>query len=82
MKAINLIALTLVIIGGLNWLLVGLFQFDVVAYLFGGPLAPMARIVYALVGIAALYCISFYRHFSMDDHIHHHVDHPTVTTRA
>lgn len=53
------LALILVIIGALNWLLVGLFRYDLVASLFGGPGAPLSRIVYSLVGIAGIYCISF-----------------------
>jgi len=52
------ISLILTIIGGLNWLLVGLFQFDLVAYIFGGQAAIISRIIYAVVGIAALWCIS------------------------
>jgi len=55
---INKIALLLVIIGGLNWGGVGLFQFDTVAWLFGGQDALLARIVYTLVCLAALWCIS------------------------
>lgn len=55
MKAFNLITLTLLIIGGINWGLVGLAQFDLVAALFGGQDAPLARIVYVLVGISALW---------------------------
>ena len=51
-------ALVLVIIGALNWLLVGLFKYDLVARLFGGTTAPFSRIIYSLVGIAGLYCIS------------------------
>ena len=47
-------ALVLVIIGALNWGLVGLFQFDLVAALFGGQAAPLSRLVYTLVGIAAV----------------------------
>jgi uncharacterized membrane protein YuzA (DUF378 family) len=50
------IALTLVIVGALNWLLVGLFQWDLVAALFGGADSWLSRIVYTLVGIAGLYC--------------------------
>lgn len=65
MKVLNIIALTLVILGGLNWLSVGAFGFDAVAYLFGGPLAPAARVIYALIGVAALYCIGFYRFFAV-----------------
>lgn len=53
------LALVLVIIGALNWLLVGLFRYDLVANLFGGQAALMSRIIYSLVGIAGLYCISF-----------------------
>jgi len=67
MKTLNIIALTLVIVGGLNWLSVGLSGFDVIAYLFGGPLAPAARVIYAVVGIAALYCLGFYRLFVSSD---------------
>ncbi len=51
-------SLVLVIIGALNWLLVGLFRYDLVAHLFGGQSAPFSRVVYSLVGIAGLYCIS------------------------
>ena len=51
--------LILVIIGGLNWGLVGLFQFNLVSALFGGNLYFIARIIYALVGIAAAWSISF-----------------------
>ena len=60
MKAINYTALTLVIIGALNWLLVGIFQFDLVAAIFGGSAAVLSRIIYILVGIAGLWCIAFY----------------------
>ncbi len=51
------IALTLAIIGGLNWGCIGLFGFDVVAALFGGQAGIISRIIYSLVGIAALWCI-------------------------
>lgn len=50
-------ALVLVIIGALNWLLVGLLQFDVVAALFGGSANWLSRIVYTLVGLGGLYLI-------------------------
>lgn len=56
---IDWIALILLIIGGLNWLLVGLFEFDIVAAIFGGTTAVVSKIVYILVGIAALYTIYF-----------------------
>ena len=52
------LALTLAIIGGINWGSIGLFRFDLVAWIFGGQTALMSRIIYALVGIAALWCIS------------------------
>ncbi len=53
------LALILVIIGGLNWGLIGLFKFDLVAALFGGQDALFSRIIYSLVGIAGLYSITF-----------------------
>ncbi|WP_083516819.1 DUF378 domain-containing protein [Alicyclobacillus shizuokensis] len=52
------VALVLVIIGALNWLLVGLFQFDVVAAVFGGVDSLVSRIVYVIVGLAGLYTIT------------------------
>ena len=52
------IALILAIIGGLNWGCVGLFRFDLVAYLFGGQTATVSRVVYTLVGLATIWCIS------------------------
>ena len=54
MKALNLATLALIIVGAVNWLLVGLFQFDLVAALFGGQSAPLARIVYSLVGVSGV----------------------------
>ncbi len=57
MKTLNILTLALVIIGALNWGLVGLFQFDLVAALFGGQDAALSRIVYSLVGLAGLYQI-------------------------
>lgn len=65
MRALNIITLLLIIIGGLNWLLVGLFQFDLVATLFGGSQATVSRIVYVLVGLSALWqLIPFFKSFS------------------
>ena len=46
------------VIGGINWGLIGIFQFDLVAWLFGGQGAILSRIIYTLVGIAAVWCIS------------------------
>lgn len=54
------IALALVIIGALNWGSIGLFGYDLVASVSGGQDAILARIIYALVGIAGLWCISFF----------------------
>ena len=58
MRTVHLIALILVIVGALNWGLVGLFNFDLVATLFGGQDAPLSRIVYALVGLAGVALIA------------------------
>jgi len=52
------LALVLVIIGALNWLLVGLFEFDLVASIFGGPTAFMSKLIYIVVGLAGLFSIS------------------------
>lgn len=52
------IALILSIIGGINWGLVGIFRFDLVAFLFGGQTAAVSRVIYTLVGLAAIWCIS------------------------
>ena len=54
MRTINTITLVLLIVGGLNWLLVGAFDFDLVAALFG-DMTPLSRIVYVLVGLSALW---------------------------
>lgn len=53
MRALNLVTLVLLIVGGLNWGLVGLFGFDLVAAIFG-PMSALSRIVYVLVGASAL----------------------------
>lgn len=61
------LALVLVIIGALNWLLVGLFGFDLVGWIFGGQLALVSRIIFVIVGLAGLWSIKFL--FSRDsDH--------------
>jgi uncharacterized membrane protein YuzA (DUF378 family) len=56
MRAVNTVTLLLLIIGGLNWGLVGLFGFDLVATIFG-EMSVLSRIVYVLVGLSALYQI-------------------------
>jgi uncharacterized protein len=55
MRTLDIVAAVLLVIGGLNWGLWGLFQFDLVAAIFGGQSAPLARVVYSLVGLAAVY---------------------------
>ena len=57
MSTLSRIALALVIIGALNWGLIGFFQFDLVATLFGGQDSLLSRIVYSLVGISGLICL-------------------------
>ena len=52
------IALILSIIGSINWGLVGLLKFDLVAWIFGGQDAVMSRIIYGIIGLAGLWCIS------------------------
>ena len=59
MKILYYIALTLVIIGALNWLLIGLLDFDLVATLFG-EMSMLSRIVYSLVGLSGLISIGLY----------------------
>ena len=57
MKTLNIVTLVLVIVGGINWGLVGIAQFDLVAAIFGGQDAMLARLVYVLVGLSALWQI-------------------------
>ena len=52
-------ALVLVIVGALNWGLVSLFQFDLVASIFGGSNAILSRIIYGIIAIAGIYCVKF-----------------------
>jgi uncharacterized protein len=66
-RAINLVTLLLVIVGGLNWGLVGLFDFNLVAAIFG-EMSPLSRIVYVLVGASALWRIMpLLKGFSSDE---------------
>ena len=57
-KMLDRISLILVIIGALNWGSIGLFKFDVVAWMFGGSGAIVSRILYTLVALAGVWCIS------------------------
>lgn len=63
MKILNYVVLTLVIIGALNWLLVGLFEFNLVDSIFG-ELSFLTRIIYGLVGLAGIWSIAFYSKIS------------------
>ena len=65
-KGFDYTALTIVIIGAINWGLIGLFKFDLVATLFGN-MSILSRIVYALVGFAGIYLISFFMYISNDN---------------
>ena len=58
----DILALVLSIIGCINWGLVGLFQFDLVAWLFGGSDMLLSRIVYSVIGVAGLWCITLLIH--------------------
>ena len=69
---IDKLALLLVIIGALNWGGIGLFGFDTVAFLFCGQLALLSRIIYTLVGLAGLWCITL---FFRTDEEHGHAPH-------
>ena len=53
----DMLALILSIIGSINWGLVGIFRFDLVAWIFGGQTAVVSRIIYTIVGLAGLWCI-------------------------
>ncbi len=59
-KILDRIALFLLIVGGINWGLVGIFKFDLVAYLFGGSAAIVSRIIYIVVAVCAVWCVSLY----------------------
>ena len=52
------IALLLVVVGALNWGIIGLFGLDLVAFVFGGQMAVISRVIYALVGLGGLWCVS------------------------
>ncbi|RST70978.1 DUF378 domain-containing protein [Siminovitchia acidinfaciens] len=60
MSTLRKIALALTIIGALNWGLIGLFRFDLVAAIFGGQTAGLSRLIYTLVGLSGLICLSYF----------------------
>lgn len=65
-KFLDYIALTIAIIGAVNWGLIGFFRFDLVAFIFG-DMSWISRIIYALVGLCGLYLISFYMRLGTDN---------------
>ena len=65
-KFLDCSALTLVIIGAINWGLIGFFRFNLVTFLFG-DMTMLSRIIYGLVGLCGLYLLSFYRHCGRAD---------------
>jgi len=67
MKVLDSIALAL--LGGLNWLLVGLFEFDLVATIAGGSTTLFAKIIYVIVGICAIYCLKFFVGIARQDNV-------------
>lgn len=60
MGTLRKIALALTIIGAINWGLIGLFRFDLVASIFGGQTAGLSRLIYTLVGLSGLICLSYF----------------------
>ena len=75
-RAFDWIALTLVVIGAINWGLLGFFQFDIIAAIFGGADMLVSRIIYAIIGLCGLYCLSFFARLDTADsysvRTHHH----------
>ena len=71
------ICLSLVILGAVNWGLIGLFRFDLVAVIFGGMEGIISRIIYTLIALAGLYCISFFGR----EHHRTHGTHVSTTER-
>ena len=59
MKALNAVILTLIIIGGINWGLIGLFNYNLVDSIFG-TMSLISRVIYTLVGVAAIWAIAFF----------------------
>lgn len=60
MKTLDYVALSLLVVGGLNWLLVGLFEIDLVATIAGGPTTLFAKVIYVVVGLCAIYSLRFF----------------------
>ena len=67
-------ALSLVILGAINWGLIGLFRFDLIAVIFGGMESVVSRIIYTIIALAGLYCLTLYGRISnheVTEHNHH-----------
>ncbi|MCL2357896.1 MAG: DUF378 domain-containing protein [Defluviitaleaceae bacterium] len=77
-RTLDYICLSLVILGAINWGLIGLFRFDLVATIFGGMEGIVSRIIYTLIALAGLYCLSFFgrdysrSHVATSGENHHH----------
>ena len=71
-KPLDWTALTLIVIGAVNWGLIGLFRIDLIATLFGGMESAISRIIYVIIGLAGLYCLSLY--MKMDGEVHHNTE--------
>ncbi|MDR2502473.1 MAG: DUF378 domain-containing protein [Oscillospiraceae bacterium] len=62
------IALVLAILGGINWGMIGIFRFDLVSYMFNGPTVTASRVIYTIIGVASIWCISLlFRERHRDD---------------
>ena len=66
-RTLDMLALTLLVVGAINLGLLGFFQFDLLATLFGGISSWLSRIVFSLVGLAGLYCLSLYARLDRDE---------------
>ena len=73
MKTLEWIVLALIIIGAINWGLIGFFQVDMIAMMFGGMNAGMSRILYAAVGLAGIYGLTLFARMNHDP-VHHRRD--------
>ena len=67
-KGLDYVALALIIIGAINWGLIGFFQFDLVAALFGRMASWISRIIYAVIGIAGLYSLTLFGKVSQNNY--------------
>lgn len=72
LRMFDKIALILLIIGGLNWGLVGIFSFDLIAWLFGGTGAILSRVIYIVVALCAVWCITLLFREKSGTEVHSH----------